>query len=71
MCYHASRNYEISELEAYYNLTGGKFAFDKWQRLYHDNGFDHNPSPILLKEGLGYFQWGLIPWYSKPEQKFQ
>jgi putative SOS response-associated peptidase YedK len=30
--------------------------------------FDHNPSPILLNEGLGYFQWGFIPWYTKPEQ---
>lgn len=68
MCYHDSKNYSIDDLNEYYQLSS-KYAFDKWQPYYHENGFDHNFSPVLVTpDSMDAFSWGLIPWYSKPEQ---
>jgi putative SOS response-associated peptidase YedK len=71
MCYHASKNYSETDLIEYYGLTSNH-AFDQWERFYHENGFDHNFSPLLInKDGglnYGFMSWGLVPWYVKPEQ---
>jgi putative SOS response-associated peptidase YedK len=67
MCYHSSKSYSVEDLYEYYGITS-KYAFDKWQRYYHENGFDHNLSPVLVNnDGLDYgnMSWGLIPWYTK------
>jgi len=67
MCYHSSKSYTIEDLYEYYGITS-KYAFDKWQRYYHENGFDHNLSPVLVNNGsidYGNMSWGLIPWYTK------
>ena len=72
MCYHASKNYSVSDLDQYYGIST-QFSLENLEPVYHENGFDHNFSNVLINNGgnglhLGYMSWGLIPWYSKPEQ---
>jgi len=65
MCYHYSKGYAIEELEEYYNIVAQEEIEQAWKPIYHENGFDHNASPVLTSEGLGFFRWGLIPWFTK------
>jgi putative SOS response-associated peptidase YedK len=73
MCYHASKNYNINELHDYYLSLEKNHAFDIWQReynwspRYHENGFDHLASPVVMNEGFGNFSWGLIPSWAKQQ----
>jgi len=70
MCYHGSKNYSVTDLNEYYSLID-THAFDKWERVYHENGFDHAVSPLVVNNqgiGYGYMSWGLIPWYEKPDR---
>jgi putative SOS response-associated peptidase YedK len=68
MCYHASKTYTIDDLENYYNDLTSNHAFDVWQRFYHENGYDHNFSPVAVGKNLENFSWGLIPWHTKSLQ---
>jgi putative SOS response-associated peptidase YedK len=70
MCYHANKNYSETDLIEYYDLSN-KHAFDDWQPYYHENGFDHFNSPVILNDNgmtYGAMSWGLIPKYAKREQ---
>ncbi len=70
MCYHKSSNYTVNDLEHYYGVLvdeGWKTQWDK-ELHFHENGFDHKLSPVLTKDGFGYFSWGLIPWFAKHDQ---
>jgi len=34
--------------------------------MYHENGFSHLPSPVIIsKDSAGFYSWGLIPWFIK------
>jgi putative SOS response-associated peptidase YedK len=70
MCYHKSNNFTPDELQNYYGLPTDAAWSEQWRAEphYHENGFDHLLSPVLTKDGFGYFSWGLIPWYTKPDQ---
>jgi putative SOS response-associated peptidase YedK len=68
MCYHGSKTYHLDELEGYYKVVGQESIREQWIPYYHENGFDHRLSPILTKDGMGFFQWGLIPWFTKTLQ---
>jgi putative SOS response-associated peptidase YedK len=68
MCYHGSKTYHLDELEGYYKVVGQESIREQWVPYYHENGFDHRLSPILTNDGLGFFQWGLIPWFTKTLQ---
>lgn len=70
MCYHGSKVYDIVDLEEYYSFKGATHAFDKWQRFYHENSFDHHSTPVVVPEteSLSSFSWGLIPWYTKTQE---
>lgn len=68
MCYHGSKTYQLDELEGYYKVVGDESNREEWVPYYHENGFDHAVTPVLTAPGtLGYFTWGLIPWYTKTE----
>ncbi|MBI3218728.1 MAG: SOS response-associated peptidase [Bacteroidetes bacterium] len=70
MCYHKSNNFTPDELQTRYGAPTDAAWSERWRAEphYHENGFDHLLSPVLTKDGFGYFSWGLIPWYTKPEQ---
>jgi putative SOS response-associated peptidase YedK len=66
MCYHSSKAYSIDEIEAYFNAQVQEEIRENWNPYYHENGFDHQLSPVVTAPGsIGYFSWGLIPWYTK------
>ena len=70
MCYHKSNAFKSDEL---YNYYGRPLSDDDWVKKWDDephfyeNGYDHKLSPVLTKDGFGYFNWGLIPWFTKPD----
>lgn len=72
MCYHDSKNFKYSEVETYYNTRGThaqREQEEQWGNgYYHENGFDHRLAPVLTHEGLGWFSWGLVPWFTKSWQ---
>lgn len=70
MCYHSSKNYNVADLEQYYQINAQDQIKDVWDNMYHENGFDHNLSPVLTApDSMGLFSWGLIPWYIKSLDK--
>lgn len=69
MCYHGSKNFNATDLEAYYSITLEDEMKNNWSNVYHENGFDHLASPVVLPETqVGLFTWGLIPWFTKSTQ---
>ena len=70
MCYHKSSDFTVHELERYYGAMTNDTWKKKWdeEMHFHENGFDHKLSSVLIKDGFGYFSWGLIPWFTKAEQ---
>ena len=66
MCYHGSKAYKLNQLQERYQLPSIDHLADKWQMLYHENGFDHVAAPVLVSPtSVGLFSWGLIPWFTK------
>lgn len=66
MCYHGTKVFTVTDLKERYNLQAVDHLADKWEIHYHENGFDHISSPILVStESIGFFSWGLIPWFTK------
>ena len=73
MCYHGSKNFKNEDLEVYYDYTRhyGELAEEEFEKqwgngYFHENGFNHNSSPVLIdKDTLGLFSWGLIPFFTK------
>jgi putative SOS response-associated peptidase YedK len=67
MCYHTSIKTTAKDL---------KLAFDKpfkdeekFERYYHANGFAHPQIPIVLKDEIKLYRWGLIPIWAKSEEQ--
>ncbi len=67
MCYHKSSNFKSIELNEYYDTYFPEQIASEWDgaKHFHDNGFDHNLSPVLTNEGIGFFRWGLVPHFAK------
>jgi putative SOS response-associated peptidase YedK len=67
MCYHGSKAYTASEVKERYRLPSVEvLEAAHWQVVYHENGFDHAATPVLISPELaGMYSWGLIPWYTK------
>lgn len=66
MCYHGSKAYTLNQLRERYQLPSVDHLTDQWQMRYHENGFDHGSSPVLVSPAsVGLFTWGLIPWFTK------
>jgi putative SOS response-associated peptidase YedK len=62
----------MDEVQHYYNITAELEFREQWTPYYHENGFDHNPCPIVTAPtAMGYFSWGLIPWYTKTLEQAQ
>ncbi len=68
MCFHGSKMYTFNDAEGYWQVIGDEGNREEWVPYYHENGFDHNKTPILLASGeLRMYSWGLIPWFTKSE----
>lgn len=66
MCYHDSKDFTINDLENYYNYSIEDRLKEGWSRMYHENGFNHTSSPIVLaSNSVSLYSWGLIRWFSK------
>ncbi|WP_051015962.1 SOS response-associated peptidase family protein [Leptospira noguchii] len=65
MCYHNSLTEDSQKLENRYNA---KFTIQEYKPIYHENGFNHNPRPVITNQSQNQFQnfqWGLIPYWTK------
>lgn len=70
MCYHKSLTKTIDYLADYYSASYEKILEERYQKHYHENGFDFLPGPIVTvskPSELQMFNWGLIPWWVKTE----
>src|SRR5690349_14808664 len=74
MCFHKSSNFITQDIDDYYKSLEkyyGPLANEEWEKQwdetphFHEAGFDFQNSPVLTKDGFGYFTWGLIPWFTK------
>jgi|GEM_PF-3165171 acyl-CoA synthetase (AMP-forming)/AMP-acid ligase II len=62
MCYHGSKKFYAEDLESYYKLTTSNSVTATWKPVYHENGFDHAPAPVVMGGGFyGAFQLGIYP----------
>ncbi|EKR15277.1 SOS response-associated peptidase [Leptospira interrogans] len=65
MCYHNSLTEDSQKLANRYNV---KFTIQGYRPIYHENGFNHNPRPVITNQNPNEFQcyqWGLIPYWTK------
>src|SRR5258708_10369563 len=63
MCYYKQDKALMSALEEHYGAILSEYI-----PYFLDNGFDHNPSPVVTSDRPKEFQtftWGLIPWWTK------
>lgn len=66
MCYHSSKAFTLNQLQDRYQLPSIDHLANQWQIHYHENGFDHIASPVIVSPtAIGLFSWGLIPWFTK------
>lgn len=66
MCYHGGKTYGIDDLADYYEASNPADIEEVWKPRYHESGFSHLPSPVVLPGNqFGYFLWGLIPHWVK------
>lgn len=67
MCYHDSKDFTSDSVSEYYHVPVPEQFRDEWKPYYYENGFAHHASPVLYGERqLGFFNWGLVPWFMKP-----
>lgn len=67
MCYYKQDKALQQTLEAHYGAV-----LREYLPYFLDNGFDHNPSPVITNQRPKEFQtltWGLIPWWVKSRQE--
>src|SRR5688572_1344499 len=68
MCYHKSLAAKADDIANYYSASYAKVLEEMYQARFHENGFDHHPSPILTAgkpDELQMFRWGMIPFWVK------
>lgn len=70
MCYHKSNDFKSNSLAVHYHTNLPEEMANDWDKEshFHENGFDHKLSPVLTHDGWGYFNWGLVPWFTKTQQ---
>ncbi len=66
MCYHNSMTKKAKELKNRYKVNIEEIEL--FQELYHENGFNHLPRPVITSgepDRFSLYSWGLIPSWSK------
>lgn len=64
MCYNYSLKATKREIEKQYQLQSQE-ALSNWEPLVYNSAFSKPKMPILTSSGIGVFNWGLIPNWSK------
>lgn len=68
MCYHKSQKQEVSVLADYYSVEYQEILKEIYSPIYHENGFDFKPGPVVTAgkpKELQLFNWGLLPFWVK------
>lgn len=66
MCFHNSQTKKALELKNRYKVLVDQIM--EYPELYHENGFNHLPRPVITAEhpdAFELYRWGLIPFWTK------
>ena len=65
MCFHSSIKTTAKDLISIFNKPFEEE--DKFETYYHANGFARPTLPVVTKDGIQLFRWGLVPGWVKDE----
>jgi putative SOS response-associated peptidase YedK len=65
MCFHTSIKTTAKDLRIIFNKPFEDE--EKFETYYHANGFAHPSLPVVTKDGIQLFKWGLVPIWCKDE----